>query len=87
MIALANDPVPVPSDVWLPDISGSAVVAQHTPRAVIDDPPSVVTVPPETAEFMVMVVTVVVVTEAAPGMNERSLPLDEPSLFVATSLK
>jgi hypothetical protein len=41
---------------------GFAVVAQHTPRAVTDDPPWAVTLPPDEAEVVVIEVVAVVVT-------------------------
>jgi hypothetical protein len=61
---LVKDPVPVPSVVLLFVRSGLAVVAQHTPLAVIVPPPSEVTFPPDTAVVDVMEVTAVVVTTA-----------------------
>jgi hypothetical protein len=79
-------PVPVASDVLEPAIVGSAVVAQHTPLAVTDAPPSEVTFPPETAVVNVIeVIAVVVTVGAVTGLvvNETSLPYEVPMLFVA----
>jgi hypothetical protein len=74
-MALVKVPVPVPLVVKLLASVGLAVVAQHTPLAVTDEPPSEVTFPPELAEVCVMEVAVVVVTTAAPEVVKvRSSP-------------
>ena len=47
---LVKTPIPVPSDVFvLEGIVGLALVLQHTPRSVIDAPPSEVIFPPPEA--------------------------------------
>jgi hypothetical protein len=47
VILLVKDPVPVPSDVFVvSEIVGLVVVAQTTPLAVMELPPSVVMFPP-----------------------------------------
>ena len=76
---LANDPVPVPSAVFEPEIVGPVVVLQQTPRAVTVNPPSLVTLPPvsaasEVIEVITFVVTAgrlltVTVTEALEGLE------------------
>ena len=66
---------------------GLAVVAQHTPRAVIAEPPVAVILPPEVADVKVMAEVAVVVRVAPPAINVRSLPYDVPSLLVATIRK
>ena len=86
-IELVKVPVPEPFVVWLPVTTGFAVVLQHTPRAVTDEPPSEVTFPPDEAVVVVMEVTAVVVTEAAPGVKDMSAPLVVPSLLIPTTLK
>ena len=53
-----NKPVPVPLLVRFPKIVGTIVVPQHTPRAVILEPPSSVILPP-----LIEVVDVIEVTE------------------------
>ena len=76
-MALLNEPVPVPSVVVLvPPMVGLADVDQQTPLAVMDAPPSEVTLPPleapvEVIEDATIVVTVGVVVEV---VNVRSLP-------------
>ena len=59
---LENDPVPVPSVVWLPEMVGFWLVLQQTPRAVTFAPPLEVTLPPQVAEVAAMSETVLVVT-------------------------
>ncbi len=54
---LVKLPVPVPLVVWLPLVVGLPVVFQTTPRAVMEAPPSLSTVPPELAVVDVMEVT------------------------------
>ncbi len=82
---LVNDPVPVPSEVQLSLVSGSAVRLQHTPRDVTAEPPSSVTSPPLEAEVPVMADAAVVVTvgSMARVVKVRSAPYDVPELFVA----
>ena len=43
---LTNDPVPVPSEVWLSDIVGLTLVLQQTPLTITTAPPSEDTFPP-----------------------------------------
>ena len=57
-----NEPVSELFTVWLPLMTGLTNVLQQTPRAVIESPPSLVTFPPEVADWKVMAVTVLVVT-------------------------
>ena len=59
---LAKEPFPVPSLVWLPEITGDVAVLQQTPLAVTAAPPFEVTLPPLVAAVWVMDVTAVVVT-------------------------
>jgi hypothetical protein len=59
---LVKLPIPVPSVVWLPLMVGFCEVLQHTPRAVMAEPPSAVTLPPVVAEVDVMLLAAVVVT-------------------------
>jgi hypothetical protein len=47
---LVKFPVPVPALVFELAVVGLAVIAQHTPRAVIDAPPSELILPPLSAE-------------------------------------
>ena len=86
-MVLIKVPVPEPSVVWFPVATGLAVVAQQTPRAVIAEPPSLVTFPPDKAPLSVIPVTAVVVSAAPPGVKVRSLPLVVPSALTATTLK
>jgi hypothetical protein len=62
---LANAPVPVPSVVWLPLITGFVVVLQQTPRAVTVEPPSELILPPLAAVVLVIDVGAVVVSVGA----------------------
>ena len=53
-----NTPVPVPFDVFVDsDITGVGLVDQTTPRAIIVDPPSAITFPPEVAEVVPKLLT------------------------------
>ena len=63
---LANDPVPVPSAVFEPEIVGPVVVLQQTPLAVTDVPPLLVILPPLVA--VVLVIANAAVVESA-GKN------------------
>jgi hypothetical protein len=60
-------PVPVPSDVHEPVLTGFWLVLQQTPRVVISAPPSDVILPPEIASEVVMSVTVTVDKTARSG--------------------
>jgi hypothetical protein len=73
---LVKTPVPDPSVVWLPEISGFGEVLQQTPLAVTLAPPSSVTFPPEVAVVEVMFVGAVVVrVGATAGVSKvRSSP-------------
>ena len=77
VMALINDPVPVPSVVVpAPPMVGLADVDQQMPLAVTEAPPSEVTLPPlevpvEVIEDAAVVVSVGVVVEV---VNVRSLP-------------
>jgi hypothetical protein len=62
VIALVNDPVPLPSEVALSAVVGLAAALQHTPRAVTGSPPSEVTLPPPVAVAPVILEIAVVVT-------------------------
>ena len=58
-----KEPVPVPSVVLVvKEIVGLVLVDQTTPLAVIDAPPSVVILPPEMAEVVVIEAIPVVVS-------------------------
>ena len=65
MRLLIKTPEPVPSVVLEPAVVGFWVVAQHTPRAVTAEPPSVVILPPLVAVVEVMAVKSVVVKTGA----------------------
>jgi len=71
-------PVPEPSCVCDPEISGFAVNPQHKPRSVTVAPPSDVTFPPPAALVDVIDVTAEVVTEgrviSCDVVNAISLP-------------
>ena len=58
---LVKLPVPELSDVCEPEITGFAVVPQHTPLALTVAPPSFVIEPPAVAELIVISVTDAVV--------------------------
>jgi len=72
---LTNPPTPTVSDVLLFDTVGFALVLQHTPHAVIELPPSEVTLPPLSALLRVIVLIVFVVSVGAspPGPVPESL--------------
>lgn len=76
MILLVKLPVPEPLVVWLPLTVGSCEVLQHTPRAVTEDAPALVTFPPQVAVLLPMEVTEDVVTtgELVIVVNETSFP-------------
>ena len=80
-----NTPEPSPSVVWLSVTNGLLLVFQHIPRAVTGAPPSVVIFPPETAEFDVMEVAGVVVSEGVLALLLKviSFPYAVPAEFVA----
>lgn len=61
-------PVPDPLVVLVFKIVGPVVVDQQTPLEVIELPPSSVTFPPQTAELVVIEVTVLVETVANTGV-------------------
>jgi hypothetical protein len=66
VIELVNEPVPVPSTVFvLSSIVGIGEVLQTTPLAVIFAPPSEVTIPPDVALLFVILVILVVVKTGA----------------------
>ena len=65
VMLLVNEPVPVPSVVFDPVIVGFADVPQHTPLAVIADPPSDVILPPEVKDDDVIADAAVVVRTGA----------------------
>lgn len=73
---LENAPVPVPSVVLVPEISGFCDVLQQTPLAVIALPPSEEILPPPVAPFAVIALIVVVVRTATVAYveNEISFP-------------
>jgi len=64
---LVKLPVPELSDVCEPEITGFAVVPQHTPLAVTVAPPSFVIEPPVVAELIVISVTLAVVNVGMTG--------------------
>ena len=65
VIVLVKEPNPLPSVVWLFSTVGVEVVAQQTPLAVIEVPPSVNTTPPDVALVVVIEVILLVVTLGA----------------------
>ena len=75
-MVLTNAPVPDASLVHVPPMAGLAVVAQQTPLALTDAPPSAVTLPPEVAPEEVTPVTAAVVTvgRTAKAVNWTSAP-------------
>jgi hypothetical protein len=85
---LINVPVPVPSIVFDPEIAGSCVVAQQTPRAVIDAPPSEVIFPSKVAvvEVNVTLPWVVRTGNAEFAVKLDSVPYAVPTLLVAYPL-
>ena len=81
-----NVAVPDPSEVLLFAVVGFAVVAQHTPFAVTEEPPSELMFPPDTAVVEVIEDAAVVVrtgTATEPVVNVKTFPYDVPALFVA----
>jgi hypothetical protein len=78
VIALVKAPEPLPSVVLESDVVGLEDVDQHTPRAVTEALPSLVTLPPPEAELEVMEDGVSVVTVGATialvVVKESSLP-------------
>ena len=72
VILLVKDPVPVPSAVLESDSDGLEDVDQHTPRAVTEVPPSLDTLPPETAAISVIPDVSFVVTEAKSFFRQRT---------------
>ena len=67
MILLVKLPVPLPLRVVSLAVVGGEEVLQQTPRAVTGDPLSLDMFPPLCAALTVMLLTVVVFTEGAPG--------------------
>ena len=59
---LVKVPVPEPLVVWLPLTGGFWLVLQQTPRAVTDELPALVTLPPQEAVVVVILLTAEVVT-------------------------
>ena len=87
-ILLVKLPVPVPSDVLVLNATVAPVeVLQQTPRAVMAEPPSVETLPPEIAVVILIAETAVVVRLAtvasAVVLNDISEPYPVPVEFVA----
>ena len=66
---LVNEPVPVPSVVCASATVGFWEVLQQTPRAATVAPPSAVTLPPQVAEVVAMLVTLLVITVGAKGLT------------------
>ena len=65
MRLLVKTPEPEPSVVLEPAVVGFCVVAQHTPRAVTEEPPSDVILPPLVAVVEVIADGVAVVRTGA----------------------
>ena len=65
MRLLVKTPEPEPSVVLEPAVVGFCVVAQHTPRAVTEEPPSAVILPPLVAVVEVIADGVAVVRTGA----------------------
>jgi hypothetical protein len=83
---LVKEAVPVPFDVFGSLIVGFAAVDQQTPFSVTEAPPSLVTLPPETAVVRVIEVAAAVVrvgTTMALVVNVISVPYAVPALLVA----
>ena len=81
-----NVPVPVPSVVFVDKLMvGFCSLLHTTPRAVTSAPPSFVTVPPDTAELLVMEVTEVVDRMGATALvlNTTELPYATPAELTA----
>ena len=57
LIRLLNSPVPLPSEVIVSAMVGVISVLQQMPRAVTAAPPSEVMLPPQRAEFNVILLT------------------------------
>ena len=64
---LVKLPVPVPSVVLLSLRVGVPVVFQHTPRTVMEKPPSSLMLPPEVAEVALMSLASSVVNSGRPS--------------------
>ena len=60
-------PMPVPLAVWLELVVGFPAMFQHTPRAVTEAPPLLVTVPPDEAVVLAMEDTLATVTVGVVG--------------------
>ena len=74
VMELVKLPVPAPSLVQVPPMTGFADVLQQTPLSVISKPPSEVIVPPPTAVVEVILEMGVVVTigKFEPGVEKVS---------------
>lgn len=85
LIEAVNEPVPVPTAVWLPDDVGYCEVLQQTPRPVIVEPPSPLMVAVQVAEEAVILVAADRVIETAPLLVVKvcSAPYTVPVLLVA----
>ena len=70
---LVKAPLPVASLVLKLVINGFCVVAQHTPRAVTADPPSVAMLPPLVAVVEVMAEGPIVIS-SGPEVNVVKVP-------------
>ena len=77
--------MPEPLVVWLLLNVGFCEVPQHTPRAVTESPPSLVTLPPVVAVVEVMLLAEVVVTVGATAVvvNVIWLPYAVSTEFMA----
>ena len=67
---LTNTPVPPPSTVLLFAVVGEGLVVQHTPLAITVAPQSDITFPPLVAEFIITLLTDVVVRNGVEGDEE-----------------
>jgi hypothetical protein len=86
IMLLVKPLVPVPSDVLLLAVVGDVLVSQHTPRAVIIAPPSLVKLPPLVAVVPVILLIPIVVMEgtiADKVVKVCSFPYDVPAALVA----
>jgi hypothetical protein len=63
---LVKDPVPAPLLVVLFAVVGLGLVLQHTPRAVMAEPPSLLMLPPLLAVVAVMALAAVVLRTGIP---------------------
>ena len=76
---LVNVPTPVPSIVLVFAVVGFAVVFQQTPRAVMEEPPSLEIVPPLVTDAVEIDDMIVVFNFGTVALLLTTLPLEVPS--------